>query len=278
MNEVTKIEEQADDAMVSALDPMISLIERVVMNPDLPMERVSAMFDLQERQMGKAAEQEFNRAFSRAMAQMPAAKKSGLNKHTQQKYSTLSDLVEASRPALSANGLALNWVTHCHDDVMEVTAIIRHESGHKETNTNRAPIKSGRGQGASMNDMQAQGSTETYLKRYTGFALLGLSSDDFDDDGNGSGKPVEQPKSGNARWVDTILSELPTGASDRDKAVEITRAICAQFKRMKTERQTGLEWDRRAETIEAIEKRHPDLHETIVDAYENHVNGFKEAK
>lgn len=162
---------------------VMNLLERVLLSPELPIERVTAVMDMQERQLNKVAEQQFNAAFARAMADMPSAKKSGLNKHTRQKYSTLDDLVSASRPVLSKHGLALSWRTDIQDGWTKVTAIVRHEGGWREENSRAAPLEAGKGSGASMNIIQSHGSTETYLKRYTGFSILGMSSGDFDDDG-----------------------------------------------------------------------------------------------
>jgi len=162
-------------------DPMVHLIERVVMDADLPMERVSAMFDLRERQMEKANEQAFNAAFAAAMAEMPVVPRSGLNKHSGQAYSTLNDLINTSRPVLSKHGLSLNWSKKTlGDGQIEVTAHVRHTLGHQITTSDQGARDSGK----AMNPLQGGGSTETYLKRYTGFSILGLSSgDEIDDDG-----------------------------------------------------------------------------------------------
>lgn len=189
MSEVATIEPQ--ELALPAADPMISMIERVVMNPDLPMERVTAMFELRERQMAKEAEQEFNRSFAAAMANMPDVPRSGENKHLKTKYSTLDDLIRTTRPVLSSRGLSLNWQTVVKNNELEVSAIVRHESGHFIKGTLVGP----RDTNKTMNVLQGGGSTETYLKRYTGFAILGLSSgDEVDDDGQliGASTPLTQ--------------------------------------------------------------------------------------
>ena len=190
MNKITAIQTETQDALWPAA-PMLALLERVALKPELPVERLVAIMDMQERQMNKVSEQQFNRSFASAMAEMPAAKKTGMNKHTKQTYSTLADLVEAARPSLSNHGLALNWRSSVDSGLLTVTAIVRHDSGWKEETSMSAPVDAGKGQGASMNSMQAYGSTETYLKRYTGFAILGMSSEDFDDDAQGTSRGSE---------------------------------------------------------------------------------------
>jgi len=184
---MTAIQKVEVAEQVLPADPMILMIERVAMDPDIPMDRLSALMDMRERQMDKEAEQVFNQAFAAAMAEMPDVKRSGKNKHLGVSYSTLDDLIHATRPVLSAHGLSLNWQTSINAQNIEVTAIVRHAQGHSIQTTLSGP----RDNGKQMNALQGGGSTETYLKRYSGFSILGLSSgDEADDDGAASSAPT----------------------------------------------------------------------------------------
>lgn len=72
-------------------------------------------------------------------------------------------------------------------------------------------------------------------------------------------------------WTYTIVSEMPEGATPREKAEAIADALCSQFGRIKGERQLVNEWDRRKHLIvgaSGFEAKHPDLHERVIDAYE----------
>lgn len=170
----------ADTKEIAQPDPMVSMIERVAMDPNLPIERLTALMDMRERQMNKEAEQVFNRVFAEAMAEMPMIPRSGKNTHSGQRYSTLDDLIKATRPVLSRHGLSLNWQTTATGNEYSVTAIVRHADGHSISTT----LSGGRDNGKQMNVLQGGGSTETYLKRYTGFSILGLASgDEVEDDG-----------------------------------------------------------------------------------------------
>jgi len=179
MNAMTKTEPQ--EVQMPA-DPMVTMIERVAMDPSLPIERLAALMDMRERQMDKEAEQAFNQAFAAAMAEMPDVPKSGKNNHSGQKYSTLDDLIRTTRPVLARHGLSLNWQTEANGTEYSVTAIVRHAMGHSIQTT----LSGARDNGKQMNALQGGGSTETYLKRYTGFSILGLSSgDEVENDGGG---------------------------------------------------------------------------------------------
>lgn len=174
----------ATGVQIHHADPMLAMIERVILDPNLPMERISSLLDIRERQMAKEAEQAFNAAFAAAMADMTDVPRTGENKHLGRKYSTLDDLIRTARPVLSKHGLSLNWESGEDADRIWVRAIVRHALGHSISTQQTGP----RDKSGSMNVLQGGGSTETYLKRYTGFAILGLSSgDETDDDGQGNG-------------------------------------------------------------------------------------------
>ena len=203
MNAITKNEVEAPVA-----DPMIAMIERIVTSPELPIERMAAIMDLRERQMNKEAEQDFNRAFAAAMAEMPNVPRSGWNPHLKRNYSTLDDLIKTTRPVLARHGLSLNWEVRNEGVKIWVKAIVRHSGGHQiSTEDDGDRDKSG-----SMNALQGGGSTQTYLKRYTGFAILGMASgDEQDDDGVGS----DAPRVTDAE-VDAIKDQIKAKATSAD--------------------------------------------------------------
>lgn len=176
MTELAKVNET--DAM--PIDPMVSMIERMIMAPDVPVDKITALLDMRERQMNKEAEQAFNAAFAAAMAEMPDVPRSGKNKHSGQVYSKLEDLIRTTRAILSGHGLSLNWQSQITGNEVTVTAFVRHSLGHQISTTLSGPKDNGK----QMNALQGGGSAETYLKRYTGFAILGLASgDEIDNDG-----------------------------------------------------------------------------------------------
>ena len=175
MNDLTPAEETA------IADPMIAMIERVIASPDMPVDRIAAVLDLRERQLNKEAEQAFNVAFAAAMGEMPSVPRTGKNTHTKNSYSTLDDLIKTARPVLSSHGLSLNWETGKRENGnVWVRATVRHALGHSISTEDEAAPDNGK----AMNHLQGGGSATTYLKRYTGFAILGLASgDEVEDDG-----------------------------------------------------------------------------------------------
>jgi len=181
MTEVTKIDQSAQEAAQSEappVDPMVSMIERVAMTPDLPIERLEKMLDMKERMERKDAQAQHAAAFARASANFPAIPMNGEG-HNKMPYATLKDIIARTRPVLSQHGLALNFSVET-GDMIRVTARLSHTSGHVETVSIDLP----RDTSGNKNNVQAVGSSQTYGQRYTAQAILGLSlGEDTEDDG-----------------------------------------------------------------------------------------------
>ncbi len=81
-------------------------------------------------------------------------------------------------PKLAEHGFYHRWKTENSGEKTIVSCIVTHKKGHSEISTLEAKEdKSG-----NKNDVQAIGSTITYLERYTLLAVLGLAAKGQDDD------------------------------------------------------------------------------------------------
>jgi len=270
MGNVAKIEHEE---VVTTIDPMISMIERVAVNPDANVETLARMLDMKAQIDAQNAKAAFDGAFASASSEFPNIPQNGRNTHNGQSYSTLKDILTV-RSVLANYGLALSFGTVESAGGLTVTAKLSHISGHTEVNSITLPLDDGPGR----NKVQSIGSSQTYGQRYTAQAILGLSlGEDVEDDGRGTGKIQEEPpRKKGPTWAQTITQDLPENASPRDNAEAIAIALCNQWKRMKGVKQLFLEWDRRVELIEGLESKHPDLHEQVIDGYEIRMNELQE--
>jgi len=176
MSEVAKIDPQAEAP--APADPMVNMIERIAMTPDLPIERLEKMLDMKERMDRQNAQAQHAAAFAQASSEFPAIPMNGRG-HNKMPYATLKDIIAHTRPVLSRHGLALNFAVETGDTI-RVTARLSHTSGHVETVSIDLP----RDTSGSKNAVQAVGSSQTYGQRYTAQAILGLSlGEDTEDDG-----------------------------------------------------------------------------------------------
>lgn len=272
MNVSTELEIPSTTALQPA-DPMISMIERVAMDPGSDLAKLERMLELKERHDANAAKALYAAAFAQASADFPTIPLNGKG-HNGKPYATLEDITKLTRPVLSAHGLALTFAVAVAD-LVTVTAKLMHKAGHCETTEMALP----RDTTGSKNAVQAVGSTQKYGQRYTAQAILGLSlGADDEDDGRGSGPAMDERKpSPRYSWANTVVQDLPKDATSRDKAEAIADALKAGFGRKKSERQLMNEYDRRAELIDKLQSEYPDLHEAVVDAYELTLMSIKEA-
>lgn len=186
MNEAVQIRQ---DATQLPADPMVSMIERVAMDPNSDLAKLERMLELKERHDAQNAKAAFSSAFARASAEFPTIPLNG-NGHNNKPYATLEDITKLTRPVLSKHGLALTFSIDVGDQVV-VTAKLMHEQGHSESTSMALP----RDTSGSKNAVQAVGSTQKYGQRYTAQAILGLSlgMDDEDDGAGATGRETITP-------------------------------------------------------------------------------------
>lgn len=210
----------------------------------------------------EAEHQNIASALAAAQMQMGKALKQANNPHFKSKYADLASVIDACLGALNANGIAVIQPLSETEFGRFVTTVFIHGSGEKL----ECPVPLILGK----NDMQGLGSAITYARRYGLMSLAGIAPED--DDGNAASAAAPKQLS----WAQTIISELPEGATEREKAQACTDALIAQWKRKKTVGELSNEWDRRATLIASIEGRFPDMHSAIVDAYETRVQTVTE--
>jgi hypothetical protein len=119
---------------------------------------------------------ELAKALARAQGVMRPAKKERSNPFFKSSYADLATLWETARSALSDNGMAVIQSTEFADGEMFIVTVLLHESGEWVRGRYRLkPVK---------DDPQSVGSAITYARRYALSAMVGITSEDEDDDGN----------------------------------------------------------------------------------------------
>lgn len=163
---------------------ILSVIERMAMNPDIDPDRIERFIVLKERMDAKQAKIAFDAAIAEAKAQIKPAEKNRKG-HNNKMYADFYAYAKVIDPVLSALGLSYRFRTEQTDRVT-VTCILSHRDGNAEENTLSGPPDSS----GSKNAIQAIGSTLTYLQRYTLVQALGLAASE-DDDAERHGTSIE---------------------------------------------------------------------------------------
>ena len=124
-------------------------------------------------------------AFNRAQEEMAGAKKGSTNPHFRSRYADLPAVMEAVMPALNRHGLSVLQFPGFDPEtkLVSVETLLVHNSGEWMSGTCSALPKDHK-------NVQAVGSTITYLKRYGLQSMTGCPSED--DDGNAASPPPRQ--------------------------------------------------------------------------------------
>lgn len=164
---------------VVPVTPMSMLQMAVQQGADL--DKMQKLMDLQERWEANEARKAFVTAMNGFKANPPVLHKNKKVSFNETKYmhATLDQVSGVIGQALSAHGLSHRWeVAQLDAGMIRVTCIITHALGHSE----QVSLQCGADQSGKKNNIQAVGSTVTYLERYTLLAAAGIAVKDQDDD------------------------------------------------------------------------------------------------
>lgn len=123
-----------------------------------------------------------------ASAEVALVEKDQRNDFQKYDYAGLPSVIKIIKPVLANHGLAALQFASTSDDIV-VTTMLVHASGQwMRTQISHTPDRQ-----KGRSDIQAVGSTITYLRRYALMGLLGLAATTDDDDGRAA-PPRQEPK------------------------------------------------------------------------------------
>lgn len=190
---------ESTNAPAVAGDQFVSMIERVAMDPNLPIERLERMLAMKERMEDRAREDDeraakraYFSAMSKCQAELPVVTKNQENTHTKSMYADLAAIEQQAMPIIHKHGFAVSFQPAGYNELgeLQIKWRISHEDGHSESDIAGVPVDGAGSQGkVNKTGTQAFGSTATYGRRYLLCMLFNITTGD-DKDGNAS-VPVE---------------------------------------------------------------------------------------
>lgn len=192
MNALAKHEDQH-----IAPAPMVAMFERVLMDPNLPMDRLEKLLEMkyqdEDRQREQlrqdreyAAKTEYFSAMSACQKELPVVVKNKRNDHTKSNYADLAAIEDQAMPVIYAHGFGVSFQPDGYNDIGELLIKweISHAGGYVRNGIGAIPVDGAGSQGkVNKTGTQAFGSTATYGRRYLLCMLFNISTGD-DRDGN----------------------------------------------------------------------------------------------
>jgi hypothetical protein len=200
---VAKVEEVHVPAPQPAaeVDSLLNLIERAARDPNVDIDKMERLFGMRERMQLQGSKTCYLAALSRMEAELPAIERKG-TAHNNKKYARFEDFIEAVKPILAKHGFSLTFRIDQTDTAIKITGVLGHEAGHQETTSLSLPADTS----GNKNPVQSWGSSISYGKRYVGMTLLGIATEDEDDDGKAAGGS-ERISSDQVEELRTILMD-----------------------------------------------------------------------
>jgi hypothetical protein len=161
---------------------LLDAITRAALDPNIDVQKMHGLLDVQERMMNKQAEMNFNNALAEMQDKIPRIKKDGRIEHKGNligTYATYEAIDKIMRPLLIEHGFGIRFNSKQSGSLITVMGTLSHKDGHSITNEIPLALEGG----GAKNSVQAAGSTLTYGKRYIVQMFFNLVFEGEDDDG-----------------------------------------------------------------------------------------------
>jgi hypothetical protein len=174
-----------------ANDGISSILDRLMANPELPVERAEQAFQFYLKVEAERARKAYAAAMVACQAEITSVKVNANNSQTHSKYATYEALDKVLRPAYARHGFSISYNTLSPSpDMLRVVAYVGHADGHEREFAIDMPAD---GKGAKGGDVMtkthATGSALSYGKRYLLGAIFNVATSK-DDDGNAATNPT----------------------------------------------------------------------------------------
>lgn len=181
-------------AVPEAPNGMVSMMERLALNPDLPVEKLEKLLDMQLRIRAMEAETAFNAAMTAAQSEMRRVSADANNPQTNSKYASYGQLDRALRPIYTKHGFSVSFDEGAapSPDAVLALAYVSHAGGHTRTYRKTMPIvTTGIKGNAMMTATHGAAAAGSYAKRYLLKDIFNVAIGEDDNDGNPpKGEPI----------------------------------------------------------------------------------------
>lgn len=159
---------------------VVSKVLDLARDETVSAEKLRAIYELSKDAQREQARLAYVRAMTEMRPKLPQVEKDGvavMKGEVRYRYPRLATAMATLAPVLYEHGFSVSWLYGNTSDKITVTCILQHIGGHSEECSLSAEADTS----GAKNNVQAVGSTVTYLQRYTFFALLGLVAVDDED-------------------------------------------------------------------------------------------------
>lgn len=195
---------------INQQDQMLSIIEKVALDPNSSVKKLKQLLELKEHIFDKNAEIEFNKAMSLVQSQLPSVLKKSNNPQTHSKYAKLDLIIQTCSPTWTKCGFALSFGTDKSEleKHLGITCIASHSDGFSRSYRWDLPVDDSGIMGkVNKTQIHATASTVSYGRRYLTCMIFNIATQD-DDDGTAGNSGIEFINEDQQKDIENIISEV----------------------------------------------------------------------
>ncbi|WP_375685712.1 ERF family protein [Bartonella sp. TT110JLCBS] len=201
-----------------------TVMERILnkaLDSDVDMDRLERLLDLREQEIKRQERQNFVRDLSAVQMAYKNIEQNAINNHTNSKYATLDQYIDAVKDGLATYKFALFYrIKNQTEKNVTIEITLSHPSGNEISTEGTFPIDST----GSKNSIQSLGSTLTYARRYLLGMLLNLASKEDDTDGQMQAKEDDtNNQKVSSKQIKQIEELIEQTESDKNKLLSYAK-------------------------------------------------------
>jgi len=166
---------------------VIALIGKLAENPDVDVEKMAKLVEMQEHIYDKQAEIAYSNAMQELQQEIPTIQALSKNPQTHSKYAKLEHINKIITPLYTKHGFSLSFgMAECPiENWFRTTCTIRHKLGHSVKEFIDLPLDDTGIKGSTnKTPVHATGSSNSYARRYLTVMVFNLTISGEDVDGN----------------------------------------------------------------------------------------------
>lgn len=180
------------DLVVQQESPFVGIIRSLAENPNVDVEKMRQIMEMQEHILDRNAEQAFNAAMVQAQREMPVVPKDAKNNQTSSNYSRYETILKFCKPVYTKHGFSVSFYEGeaKNQGDIRIIADVMHEAGHTKSPWVDVPLDSTGIKGmVNKTNTHAKGSSVSYGRAYLIKMIFNIPTGD-DDDGNAAGSEL----------------------------------------------------------------------------------------
>jgi ERF superfamily len=191
---------------------MIAMMERLALNPDLPVDKLEKLLEMQLKIRAVEAKQSYAGAMARVQSKLPKIIRTKDNDQTGSKYAPLEVIVKMAAPIYTGEGFSISFseAESPKPEHIRVKGIVRHADGHETEHWRDVAIDM-TGIAGKVNKTMTHGeaSSVTYGRRYVTCIAFNIPTED-DTDGNKPKKPVDLVNEAQLAHIEQLIADTKT--------------------------------------------------------------------